>query len=164
MLSDEAKRQIAEAKARHRGERWMKGQGELVDGRFGAKSLGVINEITPGLEIWVHESGRRRVDDLNGGVVLAVDAGWVTDDGEIVPATFTCYDTRGRRISTVREDEVNRDAIRVPEPKELVLIVRRFCGDLCEHYRSRDPFALDSDEADRVTWAARLAAVLLGER
>jgi hypothetical protein len=166
MLSEEAKAQMAELDARRtahlRGEReWFEGPG-----RFGARTIGAIAEITPGCEIWTHEYTGRRDPDENplGGIVLHVDGGGrYTDEwGELVnvPARFRCYDPHAawphKSFRWLSEDEVNRDAMSVASDQSLVIAIRRFCREV-----GTGGYTLDAWEAGLVTDAARLVAVVM---
>jgi hypothetical protein len=166
VLSEEAKRQMAELDARRtahlRGEReWYQDPG-----RHGARSIGVVADIGPGYEVWTCEDGRRNYhEEPLGGIVLHVDAGapaTVDEWGELHehPATFRVYDPFApwpraafRRIS---EDEVNREAIALASQQSLVIAVRRFCREVATGKRTLSAF-----ECGLVTDAARLVAVLM---
>jgi hypothetical protein len=134
-----------------------------------ARHIGILGEITPGLEIWTPE-----VYDLppRGGIVLAVEAGFETvdpDTGELatVPNRYRCYDSQGwpsHAFPTVFETELTRSSVSVPPPQRLVLAVRRFAGEVCQHKRRRKQLTLDPFEADLMLDAARLVAVLMGGR
>lgn len=163
---------MAEARARNRGAQFMAGNAELLDSRFGARTYGPLTEITPGMEVWTSEEGRRNWrEDLLGGIVLAVDAGAPdtldATTGEIIehPARFRCYNPIApwphRAFTSIAEGEVNRESIAVAETRSLVLAVRRFCGQVCDHTRRRYPGHFDDFEAQLVTDAARLVAVLM---
>jgi hypothetical protein len=168
-LSEEAKRQMAEADARRtahlRGERpWF----EDAPGRFGARTIGALAEVGPGWEVWTCETGRRNShEEPIGGIVLHVDGGGRRTDewGELVsvPALFRCYDPWApwphKAFRTLSEDEVNKDAIRVADPQSLVIAIRRFCREV-----GHGKLSLDVFEAHLVTDAARLVAVLMGGR
>jgi hypothetical protein len=171
-LSEEAKAQMAANAERQRGNRWLKGEAELVDGRFGALTLGPAAAIEPGVEVWTREEARRNWhEDPLGGIVLAVDPGgrYISDDGEIVnrPAHFRCYDPLApwprKAFMWVSEEHVNRNTLAVVPPYDLARAVRRFCGEVCEHMAGRKGM-LDHFEADLVTHAARLTSVLMLSR
>lgn len=172
MLTPEARAQMEQAKQRHRGARWLAGESvDLVDGRFGARTIGILAEITPGLEVWTNaddDMARHNHDGhALGGYVLHVDAGWTQVDpetGEITnhPASFRCYDPQGawphRAFPTLTETEIHRPSVAIPPAHKLVIAVRRFCREVGTH----NSLTLDAFDAGLVTDAARLVAVLMG--
>jgi hypothetical protein len=165
--SPEAERQIAQARARSRGQRWMAGEAELLDSRFGARTFGPVAEITPGMEIWTREDARRDWHgDPLGGIVVHVDPGapdTVTVDGEIIkhPARYRCYDPLApfpwRCFVTLDENDIQPSAIAVAPSISVVGAIRRFCREV-----GTGPRTLDAHHAQLVTDAHRLVAVLMG--
>jgi hypothetical protein len=171
--SPEAEAQMAEQAKRHRGQQFMRGEGPLLDSRFGARTIGVMAEITPGLEVWTDElddmARHNHKGEALGGYVLSIDAGWSSVDqetGEMVnhPARFRCYDPQGRwpdrAFPVLSEDEVYRPGVRIPPAHHLVIALRRFCREVANH----DSLNLDPFDAQLVIDAARLVTVLMGGR
>lgn len=168
MLSPEAQAKIAEHKANRSA--YFRGERPLLDSRFGATTIGVVAEITPGIELWTVEDGRRNWhDEPLGGIVLEVDPGGpatVDGDGEIHdhPARYRCYDPLApwphRAFTWIPEPEVNRDSIRPAERPSMVTAIRRFCL----HVATSNSGTLDAFEAQLIQHAGRLAAVLMGAR
>lgn len=165
MLSEEARRQIEEHERRRTA--WTRGEAPLTEGRFGARTYGAITEITPGMEIWSVEDGRRNWhNEPLGGIVLHADPGRTYTDqetGEIVtqPARYRCYDPLapfpGNAFCWLEEQLVNRDGIGVTPAASLVTAVRRFCQQV-----AHGPRTLSGFDAQLVTDAGRLVAVLMG--
>jgi hypothetical protein len=170
-LSEEAKRQMAEADARRtahlRGERpWYEDPG-----RFSARTIGVLAEVGPGFEIYsseIEQGGRLNADlEPIGGIVVQVDAGGRTTDewGELVniPARFRTYDRSAadwdKAFRWLSEDEVNKEAIGMASDYHLRSAVRKFCREV-----GRGKGSIDIFEAHLVADAARLVAVLMGGR
>lgn len=168
MLSEAARRQVEE----HERSRlaWARGEKPLMDSRFGASTIGAVTEITPGMEIWTCEDGRRNWhEEPLGGIVLSIDPGrpdTVTEDGEIIrhPPRYRCYDPFApwphKAFVDILEPEINRESIAAKPAHELVIAVRRFCrqASLANH------LTLDTQDAQLVTDAARLVAVIMGDR
>jgi hypothetical protein len=174
VITEAGKAQMAELDARRtahlRGERpWVDEDWDEDDGRHPARSIGALSQVAPGWEVWTTEGGRRDADDNPlGGIVLHVDAGapnTVDEWGEIQrhPARYRTYDPHARwpdkAFRWVGEDEVNRQGIRVASAQSLVIAVRRFCREV-----GTGGLVLDGFEADLVTDAGRLVAVLMGGR
>jgi hypothetical protein len=171
--SPEARAQMEELAARHRGKRWMHGEEvELLDSRFGARTIGVMTEIGPGMEVWTSggdDSRRDHRGEAIGGYVLSVDPGWSKIDdetGEIVnhPARFRVYDPQAawpyRSFQNLYEDEVHRPSVALVEEWRLVTAIRRFCREVGAS-KSR---SLDAFDAQLVTDAFRLTVVIMGGR
>lgn len=167
MLSDEARKQIAENEARHRGRQFLAGEAALLDSRFGARTYGALTEITVGVEIWTCEDGRKNYhNEPLGGYVVQAFAGaprTYTEDGEIVehPARYRCYDPLVQPLPkafvTITEPEINRESITIPDRHNLVGAVRRFCMEV-----ARGRLVLDGFEAQLLGDAYRLSNVLMG--
>ena len=167
-FSSEAERQMAANAARHRGNQWMRGEAELLDPRFGARTIGAIAEIGPGWEIWTAEGGRRNWhEEPLGGIVLHVDSGGQpyvdAETGEIVhrPASFRCYDPLApwpnKAFVNLAEGEVNAQAVTVADNTSMVIAIRRFCRQVAD-----GPKTLGTLDAQLVIDAARLVAVVMG--
>lgn len=171
--SPEAEAQMAEQAKRHRGKAFLRGEGPLLDSRFGARTIGVMAEITPGLEVWTDEmddmARHNHKGEALGGYVLSIDPGWSSVDdetGELVnhPARFRCYDPHAdwprRAFPVLSENEVYRPGVRIPDTHNLVIAVRRFCREV----GATKGLTLYPEEAQLVTDAARLVNVLMGGR
>ena len=168
MLSEEARRQVEEHQ--HNRLAWARGERPLVDGRYGANTTGAITEITPGCEIWTVEHGDYDWhQEPLGGIVLSIDPGrpdTVTDDGEIIhhPPRYRCYDPFApwphKAFIDIAEPDINPASIAPKPSHELVIAVRRFCrqASLSKH------LTLDMGDARLVADAARLVAVIMGDR
>ena len=138
-------------------------------GGIGAKTIGVMADITPGLAVFTNADDDMARHNNNGealgGYVLSIDAGWTSaETGEIHPPRFRCYDPHGRwpdrAFVVLTEDEVYRPAVRVPPDHHLVIALRRFCRQVGGH----DSLTLDGFDAGLVVDAARLTAVVMGSR
>lgn len=171
--SEAARRQMAELDARHRGKAWLRGGPELLDSRFGARTLGALAEVTLGCELWSRDNLEGRLDnhgDPLGGIVVGFDAGGAPDldTGELRPARFECYDPYApwphRAFVWLAEPEVDPSSIGPAKPSSLTLAVRRFAGEVCQHQRRRKTLTLSSSEADLMRYGLLLSAVLMGER
>lgn len=174
MITEAGKAQMAALDAKRtahlRGEApWPDEDWDEDDGRYPARSIGAIALVTPGCEVWTCEDGRRnRHDEPLGGLVLHVDAGapnTVDEWGEVErhPARFRCYDYLApwphQAFRWISEDEVNRASIRSARPRSMVTAIRRFARQV-----GHGGLVLDGYEADLVTDAARLVAVVMGQR
>jgi hypothetical protein len=166
MLHPDAQAQIDRRKAELAAR--LNGTKPLMDSRFGVRTIGALAEITPGVEVWCVEGGRRNWHEQPlGGLVLTVDGGGpgrVDDEtGEIVrsPARYRCYDHLapwpGNAFRWISESEISSDTVEVADRVSLVTAVRRFCRQV-----GTGPRVLDAHEAQLVTDAARIVAVLMG--
>ncbi len=170
-FSPEAERQMAERKTR--GQRWLEGEElELFDGRYSARTIGLMAELTPGMEVWTVEHGRRDAHgEPLGGIVLHVDSGgpntFDEETGEVVthPTRFRCYDPLApwpyRSFQTFAEDELCPASIAVPPQSDVVRAIRRFCREAGRQPKGR-PLLLDAFDAGLVTDAWRLVVALMG--
>lgn len=177
--SEEARRQMAEADARHRGKAWLRGEAELLDSRFGARTLGSLAEVSLGCWLWSRDSyvdGRLDFNgDPRGGIVVGFDGGGPPsvdlDTGELLehPPRFECYDPAlsrqmYRAFTWLTEAQVEPSAIGPAEPSSLALAVRNFAGEVCQCRRRQKVRSLTSSEADMMRYGFLLSAVLMGER
>ena len=167
MLSDDAARQIEQREQQRQAR--LRGDSPYSEhaGRFGPSTFGAIAEITPGMEIWSVDDGRRNWhNEPLGGIVLHVDPGrsWTdTDTGEKItqPARYRCYDPLApwphNAFAWLEEPIVNRQAIAVTPGVSLVHAIRRFCRQV-----ATGPRTLSGFDAQLVTDAHHLVAVVMG--
>ena len=170
-FSPEAEAQMAAN--RSRGERWLSGEAvALVDqSRYSSRTIGMVAELEPGLEVWTWESGGRRDvhGDPLGGIVLHVDTSTpkaVNEDGEVTGGVLVrCYDPLApwpfRAFQTFAEGDLDPASIRVMDTHEVAKAVKRFCGEVGRQIRGRR-YSIGTFEAELVTDAWRLVVALMG--
>lgn len=136
MLTDQAKAQMAELRAKDRGGAWIRGETELVDPAFGVRHV-PVEEVTVGCQVWTDIEKRRTWrDEPVGGVVLDVIPPQIDPDtGEVgLPRRFLVIDPLVRDLrdafAVVKADQVTPDGTEAPDRGTIARVVRRFAHEL----------------------------------
>ena len=161
----EAKQQMADWETRRKAR--ARGEGPLMDSRFGVRTLGAVAEAAVGCSVWTDIEKRRDAhDDALGGIVLEVIDGVRRLDEEtgeiILVRAFRCFDPVARwdtAFRTVNEHLISADGVEATPPYGLAKTVRRFCQEV-----ANGRGLLVGRDAQLVVDAARLAAILMGGR
>lgn len=132
----------------------------------GAHNIGTVALIEAGAEVW--SSQRRDAgDDPVGGVVIASESVVIDEDEGTTERAYLCIDPYNSRpaitFHRLRESEIAPDSVTTTSPSRLTLLVRRLCEEVAFVGKGRARKGLlTTDQADYVTYAQRLVAVLMG--
>lgn len=168
MITEEAREQMEQAKARNRGHQFLHdGQEDGLVGRFGARTLGDMALVEPGCEVYARVDGdvadvRMRADgEARGGIVIEVtDTTIVDEDGAITQQrAFRCFDYQipdlAKAFTVLTEAQVDPDGFEPPRIDRIRGLYRRLCQEVGAKRGTASAF-----EIDLVAVAARLAAIV----
>lgn len=145
---------------------------ERARSRQTAKRIGIVNEITVGVEIWAHNDPTTDCPD-RGGIVVDIDrgAGDTIDpaSGEITrhPARYRCYQHRKEVrdcFEWVLEDDVDRSRVGVVQPATLSNAARRLALEAAgiQNRKRQRSGMLTPFEMQLIGDAGRLASQVMG--
>lgn len=172
MLTDAGRAQIEEAERRRHA--FIRGEGPMIDPRFGARSLGDLNLVEVGCRLWGREtfdSGDvtdMRMDshgNARGGVVVEItDSATVDEDGEITRhRAFRCFDPASPTVAgafvTLTEKQVNPERCEPSSPFDTAKVLRRMAQEV-----SRGSGPLSAYHGQILGDMLRLAGTLLQRR
>jgi hypothetical protein len=116
---------------------------DIFDGRrpmvAGARTIGALALIGPGVTVRTDPTRRRREDrPLQGIVVQVLDAYTDADTGEMIGRRFRCYDPLERDLAdafrVIAEDWVSGDGVEATELWSIETGIARLCRAVADHH------------------------------
>lgn len=132
-----------------------RGDKQLVDSRFGARTIGDLALVEPGCSVWSEK--RTRVEEPLGGVVIEIIDVRDEDTGFPVRSfrTINPYEPLGVAIRVLSEAEISRDGMEAPESSRIAKQIRRLAEAVA---KGKGP--LVQRDRDYVAYMHRLMGVV----